>query len=227
MVAKSSVFWVPFLGWMMWMADYVGIRRGDAASRARMFETCMAHLRRGSSILMFPEGTRSRDGELREFRRGAFSMAIAAGVPVLPIVIEGTLHALPQGTWVFQQDGRLDIRVRVLEPVAPERFAGLVLLNASARYLDDPPDYHGGFSRADVEGLLDMMARNDEGWAAAMAPTWASEISPWRRRANTSSQSPGGAACTSGGSRRSSGLVSNMSCQTGSYPSASSVFATS
>ena len=123
-VAKDSVFLVPFLGWMMWMADYVPIRRGNQRSRDRMLQACLDHLRRGSSILMFPEGTRSRDGELREFRRGAFSMAIAAGVPVLPIVIDGTLHALPQGSWVFQQDGRLEIRVRVLEPVAPAQFAG-------------------------------------------------------------------------------------------------------
>ena len=123
-VAKDSVFWVPFLGWMMWMADYVAIRRGDAVSRRRMLERCLRHLRRGSSVLMFPEGTRSKDGQIREFRRGAFAMAAAAGVPVVPIVIDGTLHALPQGTWVFQQDGVLDIRVRVLEPVHPDSVGG-------------------------------------------------------------------------------------------------------
>jgi 1-acyl-sn-glycerol-3-phosphate acyltransferase len=123
-VAKDSVFWVPFLGWMMWMADYVAIRRGDAVSRRRMLERCLRHLRRGSSVLMFPEGTRSKDGQIREFRRGAFAMAVAAGVPVVPIVIDGTLHALPQGTWVFQQDGVLDIRVRVLEPVHPDSVGG-------------------------------------------------------------------------------------------------------
>jgi len=123
-VAKDRVFWVPFLGWMMWMADYVPIRRGDAASRRRMLDVCVRHLQRGSSVLMFPEGTRSKDGEIREFRRGAFAMAAAAGVPVVPIVIDGTLNALPHGTWVFQQDGVLDIRVRVLEPVHPDSVGG-------------------------------------------------------------------------------------------------------
>lgn len=123
-VAKDSVFWVPFLGWMMWMADYVAIRRGDASSRRRMFDRCLRHLQRGSSVLLFPEGTRSKDGELHEFRRGAFTLAAAAGVPVVPIVIDGTLHALPQGTWVFQQDGVLDIQVRVLEPVHPDAVGG-------------------------------------------------------------------------------------------------------
>jgi len=123
-VAKSSLFMVPFLGWMMWMADYVGIRRGDAGSRARMFQTSMDHLRGGSSILMFPEGTRSRDGEIQEFRRGAFALAVQAGVPVVPIVIDGSLRALPSGTWVFKQDGVLDVRLQVLDPVDPAEFGG-------------------------------------------------------------------------------------------------------
>ncbi len=123
-VAKDSVFWVPFLGWMMWMADYVSVRRGDASSRQAMHDRCLRHLRRGSSVLLFPEGTRSRTGEIQAFRRGAFAVAAAAGVPVVPIVIEGTLHALPQGTWVFQQDGVLRIRLRVLPPIEPRQFAG-------------------------------------------------------------------------------------------------------
>lgn len=118
-VAKDSVFLVPFLGWMMWMADYVPIRRGSHRSRERMLQTCLAHLRGGSSILMFPEGTRSKDGELQQLRRGAFAMAMQAGVPVVPIVIDGTLHALPHGTWVFQHAGAIEIRVRVLPAIEP------------------------------------------------------------------------------------------------------------
>jgi 1-acyl-sn-glycerol-3-phosphate acyltransferase len=104
-VAKDSVFLVPFLGWMMWMADYVPIRRGNQRSRDRMLQACLDHLRRGSSILMFPEGTRSRDGEIASFGAGRSRWRSRRRVPVVPIVIDGTLHALPQGTWVFQQDG--------------------------------------------------------------------------------------------------------------------------
>lgn len=123
-VAKQSVFYVPFLGWMMAMAGYVPIRRGDAASRGEMLARCLKHLRAGSPVLIFPEGTRSRDGELREFRRGAFALAVEAGAPVVPIVIDGTLHALPQGTWVFQHEGVIDIRVRVLEPIPADATGG-------------------------------------------------------------------------------------------------------
>ena len=58
-VAKRELFFIPFLGWMMAMAGYVAIRRGDAASREEMMGRCERHLRAGSSLLMFPEGTRS------------------------------------------------------------------------------------------------------------------------------------------------------------------------
>jgi 1-acyl-sn-glycerol-3-phosphate acyltransferase len=135
-VAKHSVFWVPFLGWMMAMADYVPVRRGDRDSRVHMLARCREHLRRGSRILLFPEGTRSRDGQIREFRRGAFALAVEAGVPIVPIVIDGTLDALPRDTWVFELDRVRPIRVRVLEPVPPDATGGDVeLLQTRVREL--------------------------------------------------------------------------------------------
>ncbi|HEY8374829.1 MAG TPA: lysophospholipid acyltransferase family protein [Nannocystis sp.] len=135
-VAKQSVFWVPFLGWMMAMADYVPIRRGDPRSRDKMLARCRRHLRRGSPILIFPEGTRSPDGEIRPFRRGAFTLAVEAGVPIVPIVIDGTLDALPRGTWVFETERVRPIRVRVLDPIAPDATGGDVeLLQTRVREL--------------------------------------------------------------------------------------------
>ncbi|MCA9542594.1 MAG: 1-acyl-sn-glycerol-3-phosphate acyltransferase, partial [Myxococcales bacterium] len=118
-VAKESLFRLPFLGWMMSMAGYVPIKRGSAESRHEMFRACHRHLRRGSSVMIFPEGTRSRDGEIQEFRMGAFKLAVDADVPVVPIVVEGTLEVLPVKTWVFQHERIIDVSVRVLHPVAP------------------------------------------------------------------------------------------------------------
>lgn len=119
-VSKHTVFFVPFMGWMMAMAGYVGIRRGDARSRQQMMDDCLTHLRRGSSIMIFPEGGRSHDYAMRPFKRGAFAMACETKLPVLPIVIEGTRDALPHGTWVFQQrDKKLDVWVRILDPIDP------------------------------------------------------------------------------------------------------------
>ena len=119
-VAKHTVFYVPFMGWMMAMAGYVGIRRGNAESRRKMMNACRAHLERGSSVMIFPEGGRSLNDRLRPFKRGAFVLACESNKAVLPIVVEGTRDALPHGTWVFQQRQRkLDIWVRVLDPIHP------------------------------------------------------------------------------------------------------------
>ncbi|WP_434415264.1 lysophospholipid acyltransferase family protein [Nannocystis pusilla] len=118
-VAKTSVFRVPFIGWNMTLNRYVGLRRGDAASIAAMLRTCRENLDAGSSVFMFPEGTRSRDGRIHGFKHGAFSLAVEAGVPIVPIVIDGTSAALPKSSWRIGLDrARLPITVQVLPPVA-------------------------------------------------------------------------------------------------------------
>jgi 1-acyl-sn-glycerol-3-phosphate acyltransferase len=119
-VSKRSIFAVPFIGWNMRMNDYVGLQRGDSASIARMMDECRTHLRRGSSVLMFPEGTRSPDGEMKAFKHGAFTLAKELNLPVVPIVIEGTRDALPKRGLMLRQTGTLPIQVRVLPAVAPD-----------------------------------------------------------------------------------------------------------
>ncbi len=125
-VAKAASFRVPFLGWNMRMNDYVAVDRQDPESKRNMMHACMRHLRRGSSVLLFPEGTRSRDGELQPFRHGAFTLAGQAGVDVVPVVIDGTFSALPRGTWVFEHRARHTVFVRVLEPVTLAEAHGQV-----------------------------------------------------------------------------------------------------
>ena len=119
-VSKESVFRLPFVGWNMRLNRYIAIRRGDRADARRMMAACGAALDAGSSIMMFPEGTRSLDGELREFRHGAFTLAYDHDVPVLPIVLDGTLDALPKHGLVLHE--RADIVVQVLEPIAARSF---------------------------------------------------------------------------------------------------------
>jgi len=116
-VSKREIFRVPFIGWNMRMNDYVGLVRGDAASIERMLNECRRHLKRGSSVMLFPEGTRSEDGEMKAFKRGAFSLAKELDLAVVPIVIDGTRDVLPKHGLMLRQERMLCMRVSVLEPV--------------------------------------------------------------------------------------------------------------
>lgn len=118
-VAKRVLFAVPFLGWMMWMAGYVGIKRGDARSRDKMFRKCERQLALGNTVAIFPEGTRSTTPEMRPFKLGAFKLACDTGKPVLPVIMEGTQQTLPRESWVFTLENKIYAIVRVLEPVHP------------------------------------------------------------------------------------------------------------
>ncbi len=122
-VSKIENFKVPFIGWNMRLNRYIELRRGDRESVIKMLVACERTIGEGSSIMMFPEGTRSSTGELRPFKPGAFELAQTTGVPILPIVISGTADALPKRGFVLQ--GRHPIRIRVLDPIPPERFADM------------------------------------------------------------------------------------------------------
>jgi 1-acyl-sn-glycerol-3-phosphate acyltransferase len=124
-VSKIENFRIPFIGWNMSLNRYIKLRRGDRASIASMMQACERTLAGGSSIMMFPEGTRSMDGRLRAFKPGAFALAQRMRVPLLPIVLEGTGDALPKRGFVLQ--GRHEIRIRVLDEISPETFATLEL----------------------------------------------------------------------------------------------------
>lgn len=121
-VSKASVFRAPFLGWNMWLNGYVGLVRGNRGSIVKMMSDCRAWLDRGVPVLMFPEGTRSPDGEIQPFKDGAFRLAVEQGCPVIPIVLTGTADALPKHGFLFR--GQVDARVRILDPVDPAPFNG-------------------------------------------------------------------------------------------------------
>jgi 1-acyl-sn-glycerol-3-phosphate acyltransferase len=122
-VSKIENFKVPFIGWNMTMNRYIKLRRGDRASVMQMMKACEKTIGEGSSIMMFPEGTRSSTGEMRPFKPGAFEIARKTETPILPIVIHGSAHALPKRGFVLQ--GRHPIRIQVLDPIQPEHFADM------------------------------------------------------------------------------------------------------
>lgn len=119
-VSKLEVLWVPFIGWANFVLGTPFVRRGDKESGKKVLAQSKRWLDRGVSIILFPEGTRSADGNLQAFKPGAFKLAIETRRPVVPIVIEGTRQALPKGSsnvW-----GRAHVVISVLEPVEVEPF---------------------------------------------------------------------------------------------------------
>ena len=97
-VAKRQLFNIPFLGWHMRRAGFIAIDRERPQRAARMLIESATRLRGGVSAVVFPEGTRSVDGNLLPFRGGGFLLALRAEVPIVPIVITGTAQLLRKGS---------------------------------------------------------------------------------------------------------------------------------
>lgn len=116
-MADDDLFRIPVFGWAMRIAGYIPVRRGDAREGIRALRQAGDCLQRGTSIFIFPEGTRSHSGVLGRFQTGGFRLAISAQTPVVPVVVTGTRQLLPRGTWIFRWGVRL--RLTVLDPVAP------------------------------------------------------------------------------------------------------------
>jgi 1-acyl-sn-glycerol-3-phosphate acyltransferase len=125
-LSKQTMFRIPCMGWMMRMAGDIEIRRGERASTTRAMNDARDRLDRQVGVMIFPEGTRSRDGELLPFKDGAFRLALEAKVPIVPIVVAGTRSCMAKGTFRFQ---RAHARVRVLPPI---ETAGLTLADVAA-----------------------------------------------------------------------------------------------
>ncbi|HVU01935.1 MAG TPA: lysophospholipid acyltransferase family protein [Polyangiaceae bacterium] len=116
-VSKVENFYVPFLGWNMWLNRYVPLRRGHLPSIMKMVRTCHRRLREGHSLFVFPEGTRSPDGNLIRFFPGAFRLAVRFQVPIVPVVVDGTGEILPKGQFYIRPR---PVLLRVLDPIHPK-----------------------------------------------------------------------------------------------------------
>jgi 1-acyl-sn-glycerol-3-phosphate acyltransferase len=114
-LSKKSIFDIPLLGWMMRVAGDVELDRGNKESARRAMTQMRARLDRKLSVIIFPQGTRSPDGTVGEFREGAFRLAIEAGVDVVPLAVAGTAESLPKGSLAFT---KTSATVTVLPPVS-------------------------------------------------------------------------------------------------------------
>jgi len=128
-VAKRELIRVPFLGWVIWLADFIFIDRSRVQASRRSLKQAAERIRAGQSIVAFPEGTRSRDGHLLPFKKGPFLLAFEANVPVVPFAIQGGPEILPKGTCRVKAGS---YRIRVGEPLVPDDFANPEALRKAA-----------------------------------------------------------------------------------------------
>ena len=128
-IAKRELARVPFLGWVIWLADFIFIDRGNRQASLESLQRAAQQIRSGQSIVAFPEGTRSRDGQLLPFKKGVFALAFEAGVCLVPFAIHGGPEILPKGTWRVK-DG--PYRITVGEPLEPADFQDVEALRVAA-----------------------------------------------------------------------------------------------
>jgi len=114
-VAKQELLKVPFIGGLLWVNDHVLVAREEMASVKEVYRKASEWLKRGTSMLFFPEGTRSPIDEMGEFKNGAFKLAIKTGTPILPVYIGGTREAIPRGGFIFNT--KVSGRLVVLPPI--------------------------------------------------------------------------------------------------------------
>ncbi len=116
-LAKAELFRIPLVGWMLRMAGDVPVDRNLPRQGAKAMLKCAKYLRQHISVVFFPEGGRSPDGEVQPFNEGAFQLAIREQVPILPLVVEGTGKALPSQTWLWSRSRNIQLRVLEAIPV--------------------------------------------------------------------------------------------------------------
>jgi 1-acyl-sn-glycerol-3-phosphate acyltransferase len=104
-LAKKSLFRIPLFGWAMSVMRYIPLERGQYGSIRQSYGEALEWLRRGVSVVIFPEGTRSRTGEMGRFKSGAFRLAIESGRPVVPVVLAGTRGVISKGSLGFGEAG--------------------------------------------------------------------------------------------------------------------------
>jgi 1-acyl-sn-glycerol-3-phosphate acyltransferase len=118
-IAKKELLWIPFFGWAMWASRHITIDRADPLTAIKSLERAKERFAAGISIVVFPEGTRSRDGKLLRFKKGGFLLAAQANRPIVPVTINGSRQVLPAGAW--QLRGGI-VEVVISEPIAVDGF---------------------------------------------------------------------------------------------------------
>lgn len=139
-IAKRQLFAIPVFGWAIKKAGYISIDRENAREALKAIEEASKRIREGANIIIFPEGTRSADGKLLPFKKGGFTLALRAMVPVVPIGIYGSSALQPKGSSIPGKKGVIYIELG--EPIVLEGMDR----SQKTRVMDDV--------RVDIEALM-------------------------------------------------------------------------
>lgn len=118
-VSKDGLFKIPILGWFMRMSGHISVKRGTAAA-LKALDKLKPYINQGIPVMLFPEGTRSRTGELLKFKSGAFILSKDSGVPVQPVLISGTRSIMKPDTWKSSATGAMS--VTLMKSYHPDDF---------------------------------------------------------------------------------------------------------
>lgn len=132
-VAKKSLFKIPIIGWSMTLAGYIGIERESATAAFRSMIAAAKKIKSGTSVLVFPEGTRSHTDELLPFKRGAFMIAMKSAVPIVPMAIRGTSHIMERGSLLIKP---ANVTINIGKPIPTQGVDEKVLLEESKKAIE-------------------------------------------------------------------------------------------
>ncbi|MFM8233696.1 MAG: lysophospholipid acyltransferase family protein [Holophagaceae bacterium] len=118
-IVKKELAWIPFLGFAAWAANAIFIDRSNSEKARISIDRAIARIRNGQSVFMYPEGTRTRTGDLMPFKKGGFVMAMQSQVPIIPSSMTGGFRILPPGSLRIRP-GKIIIRFG--EPIWPKNF---------------------------------------------------------------------------------------------------------
>ncbi|OGC16123.1 hypothetical protein A3J90_03400 [candidate division WOR-1 bacterium RIFOXYC2_FULL_37_10] len=118
-IIKKELFSVPIFGWYLRKSGYIPVDRGTRKGALDMFVLSKEVLEKGESILIFPEGTRSPDGKLQEFKRGSMFLAIKNKVRVLPLAISGSFGIMPKKSYIIHS---VPVQIKIGKPVSLKQY---------------------------------------------------------------------------------------------------------
>ncbi len=114
-IAKKQLSWIPIFGWAMWAGRFIFIDRQNPAAARRSIDEAARRIKSGQSVVIFPEGTRTRDGRLRSFKKGGFHLAIDSGADIVPIAIHGSRALMPRGAMLIRAG---EVRLVLGDPIS-------------------------------------------------------------------------------------------------------------